>query len=121
MDIFDIAWNIAQQTEIDAQGHRISTTQQGVSAMGDRLAMLERRTEALTTACDALFGLLRERCGVSEEQMRDAIAERFQAQRATRTAACPKCGHGNRSMRVRCMYCGANLDTDGGLLKSSLG
>jgi hypothetical protein len=80
-----------------------------------RVEALEERLDRLTLVAEALWGLLRERLGIEEEE----LVERMKAVdlsdgvtdgRFKRPAApCPSCARMVSARHARCIYCGAAM------------
>jgi hypothetical protein len=80
---------------------------------------LEDRIERLTLACTATWELVRERVGVSDDELldrirdvdlRDGVAD---GKLRPGNPECPDCERVNNARRSQCMYCGAELPRRG--------
>jgi len=75
---------------------------------------LQRRVEVMALANQALFEILRDRLGISEEEVIYRMAEidaqdgRKDGKMSTsaRVVTCRRCGRAVSTTRLRCMYCG---------------
>lgn len=76
---------------------------------------LERRTESLTLACQALWEILQEELNLSNEtilkkmqdvDLRDGALD---GRVSVNVAACPSCRRANKASRTNCIYCGDQL------------
>lgn len=76
---------------------------------------LERRTESLTLACQALWEILQEELNLSNEtilkkmqevDLRDGVLD---GRVSVDVAACPSCQRSNKASRANCIYCGEQL------------
>ncbi len=77
---------------------------------------LERRLDRLALACEALYELMNEHLGVSEEQFLakvDAIdlrdGRRDGRAKSAGARACPRCGKVLTQGVPRCLYCGQEV------------
>jgi hypothetical protein len=83
-----------------------------LDALELHFAELERRTDRLAIACQALWELLREEAKIPEEtvyakmeeiDLRDGHAD---GRIGTTVVLCPSCGRPGNSKRGACLYCG---------------
>ena len=83
-----------------------------------RIEDLERRTDRLALACQALWELLRANSGLTDEQvfakmaeidLKDGVAD---GRITGRLMNCTSCGRAIRSTRPKCLYCGHTSVTD---------
>jgi VIT1/CCC1 family predicted Fe2+/Mn2+ transporter len=101
------------------QYHRIGQVQGDASSArtkADRaesgMKDLERRTDRLALACQALLEILQERAGITEDEVRAKMEEidlrdgRADGKISHQAAVCAGCGKTIGSQRAECMYCG---------------
>lgn len=105
---------------------RLSTVQRALSARSistgcssdDEVILvrnLERRVELLMVVCQAQWELLRERTGLTEEELAEKITEvdardgREDGRIGRMIADCPACGRSGSTRRELCLYCGERL------------
>lgn len=88
---------------------------QGVESQALRISDLERRVDRLGLVCQALWELLSEKTGLTEEEvyarmqevdLRDGKADGKISRQVT---ACPHCQRPVSSRRNVCLYCGAEF------------
>jgi hypothetical protein len=76
---------------------------------------LERRTEALTLACQALWEILQEELNLSEAAILKKMEEvdlrdgSLDGRMSADVTACPGCQRSNKASRSQCLYCGEPL------------
>lgn len=76
---------------------------------------LSERIERLSLVNEALWSLLREKLGLTEEQLADRVREvdlsdgQLDGRVRHPAVPCPKCGRTVSRRRDRCLYCGAAL------------
>lgn len=76
---------------------------------------LEEQLGRLTLACTAMWMLLRQRTGVTDQELLEAIQEVdlrdgvLDGQYKPPALTCPACGRRNNRRRRTCMYCEAPL------------
>ncbi len=81
-------------------------------AAEDRAVRLERRLEKLTLVCQALFTLVRDRAGITEDDLARRVREidltdgRLDGRMAP-AFTCGACGRVTSRRHGRCLYCGA--------------
>jgi len=88
--------------------------------VGRHLRELEERVHRMALASQALWELLREETGLTDEQVRDRVAELQERRRtvdgrfAEPAVECARCSRPTRRSRGACLYCGAPLPADDG-------
>ena len=96
--------------------------QQGVSRSRQvqiELRRLEDKVDKLTLVCMAMWSLLSERAGVSQEQLTERVQELDLQDgsadgKVTRSMKqCPQCGRTMSARHARCLYCGAEDESGG--------
>jgi hypothetical protein len=113
--VIGIIWDLYQSHRIGQLDSRISDVQ--ASRTQDHVARdaaygLEEKVDRLALICCALFELVQDSSGVSEEQLRKKIAEidlrdGEQDNRITpRAKKCPKCDAMMSPKFRRCLFCG---------------
>jgi hypothetical protein len=115
----EMFWNLYQQMQIsDVQ----STTQQARSdaaTVRREMSDLRRSIDTLTLTCAALWELLREKDGLSDDELVAKMREidlrdgKLDGKMTAPTVTCPSCHRPNKSNRQRCIYCGGTLPTSG--------
>lgn len=76
---------------------------------------LERRTESLTLACQALWEILQEELNLSNETILKKMQEvdlrdgSLDGRLTADVTACPNCKRSNKASRMNCIYCGESL------------
>ena len=79
------------------------------------LSEVEERIGRLTLACTAMWELLRQRTGVTDQQLLEVIQEVdlrdgvLDGQRKASPLTCPSCGRRNNRRHRTCMYCESPL------------
>lgn len=98
-----LARDEAQDARLDASRLRV------------QVADLQRKADALTIACQALWEIVRDGLGASEQQLLDKMQEidLRDGQEDGRTTNslqnCPHCTRGSNANRRNCLYCGNPL------------
>jgi hypothetical protein len=79
---------------------------------------LEEQLGRLTLACTAMWTLLKQRTGVTDQELLEAIQEVdlrdgvLDGQYRPPALTCPACGRRNNRRRRTCMYCEAPLPSE---------
>jgi hypothetical protein len=108
-------WDIYQAHQISELNERVSNVQ--VSRTQDAVARdvafgLEEKVDKLALICRAMFELMQESSGISEEQLRTKIVEvdlrdgQADNRMTRRATKCPKCEAMMSPKFGRCLFCG---------------
>ena len=79
---------------------------------------LERRLERALLVCEAMWTIMREKLGLSDEELIERIKEvdlsdgKLDGRVRRRGTYCPSCGRLVPSKFHRCMYCGEEIEFD---------
>jgi hypothetical protein len=117
-----IIWDLYQSHQISELGNRIgdvqaSRTQDHVAR--DAASRLEEKVDKLALISCAMFELMQESSGISEEQLRKKIVEvdlrdgQADNRMTARAKKCPKCEAMISPKFGRCLFCGYKDDTAG--------
>jgi hypothetical protein len=106
-------WEAYQQGQIsEAKTDAIEAKQQAAQ-YSDRVRSLEVQVSRMALACQALWELLRERSGMSEQELLAKMNEvdlrdgSLDSRMTPVLTKCPACGKPSNSKHSSCMYCGA--------------
>lgn len=108
----DLFWvHAAADGVADGMG-RLTAGGTGAEALRDQNARLERRLERLTLLCQAMWTLVRDRNGVSEDDLARRVQELDLKDgkldgRLAPGVACAACGRVSSRRHPRCLYCEA--------------
>ncbi len=102
-------WIHAADATAEAVG-RLGAGGTGAEALRDRNALLERRLEKLSLVCQALWTLVRDRTGVTEDDLAKRVQEVDLSDgkldgRVGGAVDCPSCKRRYARSRDRCLYC----------------
>ena len=80
--------------------------QRGVEHLESELQRAEERLEKLSVLTAAMWSLLKEKTGVTDDELR-AITGKIeeQQQEESRQLTCPQCGRAMLARAHRCLYC----------------
>jgi hypothetical protein len=110
MSLFVPGYQAGLQANINASEAKVQADQ-----AVDRMRGLEVTVNHMALACQAMWELLRERVGITEEELlakikevdlRDGAAD---GRMRPVTVQCPKCGKPSSTKHSQCMYCGAAI------------
>lgn len=82
----------------------------------NEISRLRRQVDRLSLGCQAMWELLRDNTGFTEDQLEAKILEvderdgRADEKISLQVCDCPACGHKTNSRREICLMCGASLD-----------
>ena len=99
---------------------RVRRGEAGRGAAGTSVTKLEEQVGRLTLACTAMWTLLRQRVGVTDQELLEAIQEVdlrdgvLDGQYKSPALTCTRCGRRNNRVRRACMYCEAPLPSEPG-------
>jgi hypothetical protein len=109
-------WDLYQHFRINDLEARVAGAQAAVSGSGaaarHQVAPLEERIDRLTLLCRAMFELMAERSGVTEEQLSAKILEidlrdgQQDGRMSPKPTRCPKCEAMISPRFGRCLFCG---------------
>jgi hypothetical protein len=107
--------DLFQQQQIQDARRKAENASEKASDMRAVLDDFARRVEALALANQALFEILRERTGITDDEvlarmqqidLRDGTKDGRMGGKPT---TCPRCGRRANTVRKHCIYCGARL------------
>ncbi|THB67206.1 MAG: zinc ribbon domain-containing protein [Gammaproteobacteria bacterium] len=75
------------------------------------LGEIKQKLDSLVNVTEALWELLQEKGGYSEDELKEIVAEITDKKTEMRKSKneCPSCGMKNNPKITKCMYCGAEL------------
>lgn len=115
--VMDSVWDIYQDGRIGNAERESRAAGNKADAVVAEFARLQRRLERLALACQGMWELLRDRHGVSEEELAAKILEidlrdgAKDGRMLTQIIDCPKCHAKTNSKRPSCVMCGEALST----------
>lgn len=111
-------WEFEQQRQIAGVRHDARAAKDDTLRMKDSIRLLERRLEKLTLISRAMWSILQDRFGVTDEHLSDKVTEidlldgELDGQVKKQPADCASCGRKISKRHVRCMYCGSEKLSD---------
>jgi hypothetical protein len=112
MDVFGES---SQNSRIDGASQVARDARSTARDAERELATLQRRVDFLTIASQALWEIVRERMGLSDQQILDRIKEidlrdgKADGKISRSIQPCPQCQRNNQSGQSSCVYCGTAL------------
>ena len=114
-------WDLYQQAQIrnlqrrNAMADTVEAYRHAANKV--RTEALEDRLENLTVVCEALWTLLNERLGLSDEQLVAAVTKLLEEHEAERSesavpARCPGCGAALNRDLDHCQFCGYGVERE---------
>lgn len=111
----DFLWDLHQNGQISAANQTADRAENKADAVVSDLARSQRRIERLSLCCQALWELLRDKHGLTEEELQSRILEidlrdgTTDGKMRTQIVDCPNCGSKTNTKRSLCVICGAPL------------
>ena len=113
-DVFDLL----QQRQIREARHRAEQVGIETASAQASVARLEERIDRLTLACTAMWSVLRQRTGATDEELVTAVQEIdlrdgvLDGRHSPPPIQCPACRRLSHRRHRFCMYCEAPLPQD---------
>ncbi len=112
-------WDVFQQGQINSARRDAESTKRDVKHTSARLQneslRLESKLDNLAIICQALVEILRDKGGVTEEDIHSKINEidardgRVDGKMTGKPVNCPRCNRVTHTRQVICMYCSTPL------------
>jgi hypothetical protein len=109
-------WELYQQTEIASAQSSASRAEGKADRVLRYINLLEDKIDGMALTCQALWELLEERAGLTEEMVKNKMQEidlrdGVQDGKMTKGATgCPACGRPVGRRHRRCIYCGKAIE-----------
>ncbi len=113
----NIGWDLIQQLQINKISRSAETTEHKVDSLSARKDNNKQEVEELTLACQAMWELLRDHLGFTDDHLKAKILEIdardgvVDGKIGAEIISCPHCGQKASTMRPNCIYCGGTLPT----------
>src|SRR5688572_12552081 len=113
--MLDFLWDLRQQRQLAETGAEAAAAQRDAKSAIDDTAELERRVEALTLTCEALWEICRDRLAVTQAELLAKVQEvdvrdgKMDGRISARAALCPRCQRRTSTARRSCVYCGTQF------------
>jgi len=110
-----IIWDIVQQFQITKNRESIEIAGNKVDSLRARKDNNKQEVEELTLACQAMWELLRDHLGFTDEHLKAKILEIdardgvVDGKVGAEIIDCPHCGQKASTMKPNCIYCGGIL------------
>ncbi|MBL9156443.1 MAG: zinc ribbon domain-containing protein [Verrucomicrobiales bacterium] len=111
----DVFFESSQNSRIDGASQTARDARSTARDAEREVAALQRRVDFLTIASQALWEIVRERMGLSDQQILERIKEidlrdgKADGKISKSIQPCPQCHRNNQSGQSRCVYCGTEL------------
>ena len=108
-------WDLHQDSRIGQASNEARQASNKADAVVSEFARLQRRIDRLSLAAQAMWELLRDRSGVTEDELQTKILEidlrdgLTNGRMQTQITDCPQCQAKTNSKRSTCVICGAPL------------
>lgn len=110
--MFDFLWNLSQDARISEANFASGRAQEAAADARAQAAALQRQIDALLLANMAVWSILKDKLGVSDQELADRVREidlrdgKLDGRYTPNGQECPKCGRVMSARHKRCMYCG---------------
>ncbi|MGB9602808.1 MAG: hypothetical protein ACPMAG_08455 [Limisphaerales bacterium] len=111
----NIFFDLYQNYNIKKAEAEAESAKQAVERVRNEIYAINNRLDTLVLATQALFEIVKEQTGITEDQLvkkmeeidlRDGVAD---GRITSQIVNCRKCGRKNNSKRLNCLYCGEEL------------
>jgi rRNA maturation endonuclease Nob1 len=108
-------WEVYQQTRVNAAEQSAERAESKAGRASDDIAQLRRQIDRLALASQAMWELLRDSSGLTEDDLQTKILEidlrdgKADGKITSSVCVCPSCGHNTNTRRSLCLMCGAPL------------
>jgi hypothetical protein len=107
---------IEQTKERAAAGRDAARAEHKAAAAQSQARLVEANLARVLLICEALWEILRDKFGLSDEQLREKIQEidlrdgTLDEKCQRKAVECPGCGHTVSGRHPACLYCGQIID-----------
>lgn len=111
----EIFWELHQRRHVLGAQINAIQAKDAASRLQFEVDVLKRKNDTLMLACQALWEIVRERDGLTDEQLRQRMQEidlrdgTVDGKMSMVAVACPSCSRKSNSRHSKCVYCGAQL------------
>ena len=113
-----IIWNIIQHRQISKARETAETASHKIDSLSARKDNNKQDVEELTLACQAMWELLRDHLGFTDEHLKAKILEvdardgMVDGKIGAEVMDCPHCGQKTSTVRKNCVYCGNSITSN---------
>ena len=117
--MFELFYDLYQDSKINRAQYAAERGEQTAQSARDAVRQLEERVNKLTLINMALWSLLKETAGLTEEALAKRVEEidladgQIDGRMRPRLQACPQCAQTLSQRHNRCLYCGYAPDETG--------
>lgn len=110
-------WDFYQQHQIGRLQSQSQRATSKVERSANHIKELERKVDSLALACQSLWELLRDRTGLTEEELESKMEEidlrdgKLDGKLGNIIDECRKCGRKTSRKRPNCLYCGESTNS----------
>ena len=110
-----IAWDVVQHFQINKAQETADLASHKIDSLSARKDNTKQDIEELTLACQAMWELLRDHLGFTDENLKakiiviDARDGVVDGKIGAELIDCPHCGQRASTMKPNCVYCGQSL------------
>lgn len=110
-----IFWNLSQEHRLNRGAGETARAESRASQAIDQMVSVEMKLNTITLACQAMWELLQESQGLTNEQLQQKMEEvdlrdgKLDGRISPVVETCTQCGRKTSRRRSNCLYCGEPL------------
>jgi ribosomal protein L32 len=106
LDIFELIWELSQDSQIRQNAGEVAAARDGVDSAREEIRDLRTCVFRLTRTCQVLCNVLTEKLGIPADELKSALVKEMNLEAVRQMQTCPSCGHTFHPNRTKCLYCG---------------
>jgi len=110
-----IFWNLSHENRMGRLSNDTTRAENKASLAIDQMVSVEAKLNTITLACQAMWELLQESQGLTNDQLQQKMEEvdlrdgKLDGRMTPTVETCTKCGRKTSRRRTNCLYCGETL------------
>ena len=110
-----MSWDLLQQLQINEAKSDARDAKSTANSQDNKRRYLENKVDRLSLACQAMWEILRDHTGLTEDQLLDKIKEidlrdgKADGKMTNEVITCPNCQQKTGTQTGTCIYCGDKI------------